>query len=356
MDGTTIFIHSDTFYKTKLPELIANHISAYDPVWCQNTPQPGFPGGFWPHLNGCIGFFDIPNDNGTFKKYDLIQYLPIPRIKKDGKWNRKPWYIPGDSSPFGSWAQLFADWGIVYTTLTQSGISRVPVLSDGAKCFVSGTKPLSPCPIGSGWCNNCTDNDNGSLPDSTPGISTWFETGINQGNINKNVAGQIGVNFLSINKINPQSYILTSWVGDLYDDPTTGIIFDGQAFRNMIGADGSYKHNSDGTWIYPLGGWNRFFRGVNINLTSYDEIMNELFRQYATNFTARALDTSGSGCSTTKKWFGIGGGAGAGLIGGIMLGVMLAPFTGGASLAIGVACAGVGAAAGGLSGAAQCEK
>lgn len=355
--GTDAVIPNKTFCTSKLPGLIKNNTSAYSPDWAvMGSIQPGFPGGFWPHLNGCIGFFDIPNDDGTYKKYDLFQYLPIPRIKNDGKWNRPPWYVPNESSPYGSWAQLFADWGIVYTTLSKAGISRVPVLSDGASCFEKGTLPLNPCPTLAGWCGTCADGDKGTLPDSTKGISTWFDTGINNGTVDASSNGQIGVNFISINNINPLSYILTSWVGDLYDDPTTGIIFDGQAFRNMLGADGSYRKKSDGSWIYPPGGWNRFFRGVNINLTSYDEIMNELFREYATNFTARAADPSGPGCSTTKKFLGIFGGAGAGLIAGLFLGAVLAPFTGGASLAVGVAAAAAGAAAGAATGAAQCAK
>lgn len=353
---------------SNLKDLISKNTSPYSPSWLSNTAPAGFPGGFWPHLNGCIGFFDIPYDDGTNQKYDLFQYLPVPRIRdsKTGLWNRKPWYKPGDPSAYGSWAQLFADWGIVYTTLSTSGTSRVPVLSNGAACFEKGTVPLDPCPTLSQWCSNCQDGDNNKLPDSTGGISTWFETGVNRGVLgapdgsetpNGAGAGQIGVNFLSINKLNPMCYILTSWVGDLYDDPTTGITFDGQAFRNMLGADGSYRQNADGSWVYPPGGWNRFFRGVNINLTSYDEIMNELFRQYATNFTARAIDPSGPGCSLEKKWFGIAGGAAAGAIGGAMLGVMLAPFTGGASLLfLGPALAAVGGAAGGLTGAAACTK
>jgi len=293
-----------------------NNLHAYDPSW--STTKPGsYPGGFWPHLNGCSGFFDIPPGATNPAKYNLFDNIPVPRTTADGKtFNRSPLYIPGDPTCLGSWAQLFADWGIVYTTNTKAGTSYVPIISDGAACSADDGSYIQPCPTtGMGWCLACGDSQKGK-GDSTDKLPVsdylnWYTSGSSK------TQSTIGWNFLAAYKIHPQSYIITSWVGDLYDDPSTGIIFDAQAFRNLVG----FK---DPNAIMDQGGWNLFLKGMNTNLTSYDNVMNELFRQYATDFSARATTPSDE-CTSGEKGKKAGADALAGAGAGAMMGSIGGP-------------------------------
>jgi hypothetical protein len=320
-----------TTWYTNKSSLMKNGVPGNDKSWISDTTQPF--GGFWPHQNGCSGFFDLPIGSPITDRYNLFDNLPIPRIKlADGSYNRPPLYYPGAPNAQGSWAQLFADWGIVYTINSQSGKSSVPVISDGANCG-DGNTYINPCPsTGMGWCNNtsnpydnskCTQGNKNygttNLPNSD--YSVWYDSG-------KSADGsRIGLNFIATYQIHPASYIVTSWIGDLYDDPTTGIIFDAQAFRNLVGYQGPDQ-------VIGYGGWNLFLKGINTNLTSYDNVMNELFRQYATNFSARDTISKDS-CSTGTKLKS----AGTDAIGGVMAGAM-----------IGSAVPGIGTVIGGIVG------
>jgi hypothetical protein len=354
-----------TFINTLLPNIIKSTPSAYNSSWRSggDGTDGGTNGGFWPHLNGCSGFFDIPNITGISPvggKYNLFDNIPVVRIL-DGKtntYNRPPFYVPGHNSCLGSWAQLFADWGIAYTINSSSGTSTVPVISDGAICQTgdAGTA-IQPCPnTGMKWCppyagNNpktgqpygtgdpCHGDGNDKYASSLPlsDTTTWYETGKSNGGNN------IGVNFLGTYLIHPASYIITSWVADLYDDPKTGIIFDAQAFRNLVGYKGanSLSDKQDGGWIM-------FLKGLNTNITSYDNVMNELFRQYATDFTARA-QLPGPKCTGGDKTAKQGQGAISGIMSGVMMGEAI--FPGGGGIVGGV----IGAFAGAFFGGKECE-
>jgi len=311
-----------TAWYTNKSNVINNGTPGNDKNWISDTIQP--IGGFWPHQNGCSGFFDLPLGATATDRYNLFDNIPIPRIKlSSGGYNRPPLYYPGAPNAQGSWAQLFADWGIVYTINSQSGKSSVPVISDGANCG-DGNTYINPCPsTGMGWCNlpnqkdpsTCTQGVNNyfyppnnpvstNLPNSD--YTVWYDSGKSNG------GSSIGLNFIATYQIHPASYIITSWVGDLYDDPTTGIIFDAQAFRNLVGYQGPNQ-------VIGYGGWNLFLKGINTNLTSYDNVMNELFRQYATNFSARDTVSKDS-CSTGKKLKSAGTDAMTGLMAGAMIG------------------------------------
>ena len=112
-------------------------------------------------------------------------------------------------------------------------------------------------------------------------------------------------------------------MGDLYDDPKTGIIFDAQAFRNLVGYQGQNQ-------TLGFGGWNMFLKGLNTNLTSYDNVMNEIFRQYATDFSPRAVISADSCTNRKRAQF-----AGTDAIGGAMAGSMMGSFGGPPGMLIG---------------------
>ena len=235
------------------------------------------------------------------------------------------YYIPNFPGPQGSWAQLFADFGIIYTESSVAGDSKVPVIADGALCGGDdNSTPLNPCPVSCDYLPSpppdgsqisCGNNAKAGKSPSMTGIpisdfSIWngdsrfgkWGSGTDADD------GVYGPNFFSAFRMDPESYVFTSWVGNLYDDPTTGIILDPQAIKNLVGmADPSMRGQS--------GGWIRFFKGINTDLKSYDEIMNELFSTYATNFTARAT------IANTAKKCGAGGwlSAGASLLGGLAM-------------------------------------
>ena len=77
------------------------------------------------------------------------------------------------------------------------------------------------------------------------------------------------------------------------------MIFDSYGIQNLLGIN-----------IYgnPSGGWLRFLQGINTNLASYDKIINELFRQYATKITPGLDPPPGPKCkqiSEVARWFKI---------------------------------------------------
>ena len=191
--------------------------------------------GFWPHQNGCYGFFDTPGGGGTpygLTMDTLAQSFAINSLNKYS-------YTPGSNAQFGSWAQLFADFGIVYSTKQ----------SDGAGGFITTKVPVI---------------------DPTSNQDIWYTSGYDN--------DKYGPNFMGVYKINPSSFLLTSWVSNLFNDPTTGQKLDPQAFKNLIGMQ-------PGALKASRGGWIKFFKGINTELSSYDQIMNDLFAVYATNYT-----------------------------------------------------------------------
>ena len=252
-------------------------------------------GGFWPHQNGCTGFFDMTGGVGASAKapYDLGNFTmvgdkkdtispaypgnlanslntPLGMFKdKNGKTYSGPigspgLYYPGKpNDPQSSWAQLFADFGVVYSNnvrdtmnATMTSTTVVPIL------------------------------------DQTSNSKLWYSSGQStddQGNFT------YGLNFFGLYYMNPPSYIFTSWVGNMYDDPTTGIIFDPQAIKNLVGMSPGAKKSS-------RGGWMMFLKGFNTNITSYDSIMNDIFAEYATNYTAVPAPDKDKSCSTSAKW------------------------------------------------------
>jgi hypothetical protein len=219
------------------------------PKWvAQGKPGPdngtawtaimGFPvSGFWPHQNGCYGFFDIPG--GVGNPYDLDTSFPVSFGLKNQDSKVYIYYIPGSATVQGSWAQLFADFGIAYSTNQ----------SDGKGGFITTKVPVIA---------------------STSNQDNWYISGYNE--------NKYGPNFMGVYKINPSSFLLTSWVSNLYNDPTTGQKLDPQAFKNLIGMQ-------PGALKASRGGWIKFFKGINTELSSYDQIMNDLFAVYATNYT-----------------------------------------------------------------------
>jgi len=234
-------------------------------------------GGFWPHNYGCVDFFDVPLKDSSVignydlyeKPYDLYSYLPCVG---------KNMYIPGYPGARGSWAQLFADWGIVYSLRNSAGSSTVPVISDGLSC-----DKLYPCtdycnnPGGtSGSCKITTDINECtylSMPDNKPAsypksdLNAWESSGINSD-------GTPGINFFSLYNIHPESFLITSWVAGYYNDSKVRkMIFDANAIPTLLGSAGGYDKLQ--------GGWIRFLKAINTSRKSYDEIINELCREYA---------------------------------------------------------------------------
>ena len=146
--------------------------------------------------------------------------------------------------------------------------------------------------------------------------SRWIKTGQN--------TSSYGPNFFSAFRMDPQSYIFTSWVGNMYDDPTTGIILDPQAIKNLVGMGSPGIRGQNGGWI-------KFFKGINTDLKSYDEIMNQLFTQYATQFTARAeINNTAKKCGASSIMSAIVGGLGL-----AFMAVMLPGIGTGAAIALG---------------------
>jgi hypothetical protein len=261
--------------------------------------------GFWPHDNGCTEFFDIPSGNyGAFtgifdNPYNLTNYTArssigeinnmtsgtLPKqiiINGNGTTgtnlaniHSNPvdpnsvmlYYIPGSPTPRGSWAQLFADFGVMYTTIitaktsSESAVtSRVPQLSTGGA-------------------------DNQGKSD----LSVWYQ------NSRFLKSGFYGPNFFSAYYIQPECYALLSWVSNLYDDPTTGIIYDAQAIKNLVGMSAPGLRGQSGGWL-------KFLKGINTDLNSYDQIMNELFSIYATNYSSTPIQQSGTtSCNASQK-------------------------------------------------------
>jgi len=218
----------------------------------------GIGGGFWPHQYGCVDFFDMPqadpkyiidSSNYEFQRYDLVSNLPCV-----GQYM----YVPGYPGHRGSWAQLFADWGIVYTLRNTKGDSNTPIISDGLNC-----EGLYPC---SYYCNpdtsantcpkvdfdyDCTRSHR-SYPKSYPksDLNAWIASG--------NSNGGVGLNFFSSYNIHPESFLLTSWVSGYYNDSKVRkMIFDAYGVQNLLGV---------GVIGTPSGGWLRFLQGINTKL------------------------------------------------------------------------------------------
>jgi hypothetical protein len=216
----------------------------------------GTCGGFWPHQNNCYNFFDITNNTIGNTTYNLTD-----NIAKSWFIGKVGIYQPGTGQQ-SSWAQLFADFGIVYTTATNKTNTTVPFLDPSHK------------------------------------IELWYSSG----QINSGDNTTYGPNFFGTYFINPSSYVLTSWVSGLYDDPTTGIIFDPQAIKNLIGMNPGASKSSTGGWV-------KFLKGFNTNITSYDAIMNDLFATYTTNYTTKPDSAKDNSCSTGAKASSMIGGA-----------------------------------------------
>ena len=251
------------------------------PFWYKNWVDGGMPGpisaawgvsitqnsnceSFWPSSNSFFG--------GSDTRYNLDKNL-AKSVFNGG--NNQDFYIPGNTDHKGSWAQLFADWGIIYTQDTSTSTSAVPIINTGSQ--KGSTSDINR------WFNSgYNSNYNGNLVDST----------------NKSLDGSsfYGPNFFSVYYIQPDSYLLTSWVGDYYNDPTTGIILDPQSIPNLIGTGTTTLKNQSGGWI-------NFLNGIMEGTISYNKLMNMLFASYQTNLSPKP---SSHKCSA----------AGAGLAGG----------------------------------------
>jgi hypothetical protein len=325
-----------------------------DASW--NTLSVSTAQGFWPHQNGCSGFFDMPGGgasgelpynlltnparssigeavslaNGTAPKYQDAGSKPLLSTSTPADlwlygYKNAPadkqvilYYIPGSPTARGSWAQLFADFGIIYTMSSLAGDSKVPVVSDGALCGGSdNSTPLNPCPTACDYlASPAKDGSQISCGNNAKQAKSASMTGMPISDFNLWYGGSAwidglnvyGPNFFSAFRMDPQNYVFTSWVGNLYDDPTTGIILDPQAIKNLVGmADPGMRGQN--------GGWIRFFKGINTDLRSYDEIMNELFTTYATNFTARAVIQNTQKKCGASGWLGaLSSAAGVGLM------------------------------------------
>jgi len=310
------------------------------PPWYSNWVKEGMPGptsalwgtpitgnndcnGFWPHQNGLTGFFDTIDPSKT--PYNLSSKL-AKSVYIDESSGKSFFYIPGDKGPQGSWAQLFADWGIVYSEDTGKATSTVPILNinpGSAKASIANTDKW--------FASGYTNSYNGQLTRS-------------DGKTSLNGNSFYGPNFFSIYFINPSSYLLTGWVGGSYDDPTTGIVFDAQAIKNLIGTGTEILRNQSGGWV-------TFLKGILKSDISYDSLMNMFFTNYQTNLSPDPVKRKCGGGSRIRSFF-------SAAIPILAMAVMIVPGVGEAAAAAALAArVGIGAAslaAGGLAAASAC--
>ena len=249
-----------TYYGSK-----AKSISWYNSWVTNGMPGPESPdwaivtgnkdcNGFWPNLNGLTKFFQTIGD----QPYDLVKKQATSMFIGGSGY-----YVPGSTEATGSWAQLFADWGIVYTENSKSSTSVVPVLADNSKTDL--------------WFNSgYNSNYDGDLTDSTGNALTGKSF--------------YGPNFFSVYFIQPDSYLLTSWVGSVYDDASNGIILNEESVADLIGGTSTLRNEA--------GGWMKFLNGIMEGTISYDKLMNMLFARYSTNLTPKPVPHKCSGAGT----------------------------------------------------------
>jgi hypothetical protein len=247
-----------------------------------NVFKPASGGqGFWPYQNGCIGFFDSPplandatpttdpNEINMLKDFNTIDNFP-----EVGKNN----YIPGFPGGRGSWAQLFADWGIVYTNYGPNGFSNVPVISKAKSCY-----DLTPCPD---YCKISDKEDTCSSTKTFPNsdISLWNKSAYNS-------EGRPGINFFALNKINPNSLLITSWVSGLYNDSKIRkMVFNSSSVPNLLGAGITKGYGN------IVGGWIRFIKCLNIKKLPVDKLINQICREYSTSLNPYYIPPDDKNC------------------------------------------------------------
>jgi hypothetical protein len=262
-------------YAVDVPEWFDNWVAAGFPGpvgdWSKITFEQGESGGFWPHQNGCINFFDVPGGAGATPwstPYNLTDTLATSTFLNP-ETSRGALYVPGSPTKFGSWAQLFADFGIVYSRNQDATTTLVPVIDPTSKADI------------------------------------WYKSGFDTKN---NVYGP---NFISIYGIKPDSTMLLSWVSGYSNDPGTGQKFDPYQFKNLVGMDlGSLN----------VGGWIGYMRGITNSSLSTDDILDNLFTDYQTNYTAKPPPPPG--CNGA----GVGIDTGAGAFNGAMMGAAMGPW------------------------------
>lgn len=77
-------------------------------------------------------------------------------------------------------------------------------------------------------------------------------------------------NFLARSGIMPDSPLILSYINQTYNDPTTGIILDAQAFKSLLG------HSA-----LNLGGWLGYLQGIQSANVSTDAYVNFLYTEYS---------------------------------------------------------------------------
>lgn len=288
------------------------------PFWYTKWINSGMPGPTstaWADITGnddCESFW--PSSNAFFgdsdKPYDLDKNLAVSTFNGDTSGGAY-YYIPGNKDKFGSWAQLFADWGIIYTLDTGADTSSIPVINTSTS-VVEGSRSNKDRWFSSGY----NSNYDGNLKDSS-------------GNSLKKKSFY-GPNFFSVYFIQPDSYLLTSWVGNYYDDQSTGIVLDAQSISNLIGSGTTTLRNEGG-------GWMNFLNGIMESSVSYDKLMNMLFASYQTKLSPKPSSASHK-CS--------GGAAALAGVGSFLsMAVMAAMAPEAAGLIVVAACASAGVAA-----------
>lgn len=122
---------------------------------------------------------------------------------------------------------------------------------------------------------------NGIISPNTDTVSTWAKAW--------NDTYNNPDNFLARSGVMPDSPLVIAFINNKYSDPNNGVVFDAEAFKNLVGF-GNINY----------GGWLGFLKGMEAADISEDKYANILYTQYTTIPPPPPADCGGGGAG----WFG----------------------------------------------------